>query len=80
MTTTELKELKVGDRVRWVSEAGHADGTVVEKKHGVATILWDDGVTKLCIGWRSSFDREKGKKLVKLPPAPTGNPCRPDRE
>lgn len=69
MTKDELRNLKVGDRVRWVSLGGNADGTVVEKSHGFAHIKWDDGAAKLVIGWRSQFDRDKGKNLVLLTPA-----------
>lgn len=67
MTKQELRDLKVGDRVRWNDLAGHVNGTVIEKSHGVATIVWDDGVAKFRIGWRSDFDRQKGKKLSLLP-------------
>lgn len=68
MSKDELRNLKVGDKVRWVSLGGECDGVVVEKSHGFAHIVWADGKGgKLVIGWRSQFDRDKGKNIVLLP-------------
>jgi hypothetical protein len=66
MTKDELRDMKVGDRVRWVGGSDHCDGTITEKKHGFARITWDDGAKVMVIGWRSNDDRARGKNIVKL--------------
>lgn len=70
MNAAELRGLKVGDRVRWVSPGGSCDGVVTEKVRGMARIRWADAQSEL-IGWRSSHDRARGKNIV-LVKAETG--------
>lgn len=67
MTRDELRELKPGDRVRWVSEnpSETSDGEVVEKRNGYNRIRWADGAVEI-LGWRSGVDRERGRNIVKI--------------
>jgi hypothetical protein len=71
MTRDELRDLKVGDRVRWSKPGDECDGTVAEKKYGFAHITWDDGAKVMVIGWRSKDDRARGKNITKLAEAET---------
>jgi len=64
MTKDELKALKVGDRVRWVSPGGSADGEVVERlKGGYFRIRWYDKQTEV-LNPRSGHDRTRAKNIM----------------
>jgi hypothetical protein len=67
MTITELRGLKVGDKVRWASPSStdRAEGEVIAKERGFARIRWADGKEEL-IGWRAEVDRARGKNIELL--------------
>lgn len=63
MTSEELKNLKVGDKVRWVSLGGTADGEVVERlKGGLFRIRWYDEYTEV-LNPRNGHDRTSAKNI-----------------
>lgn len=66
MTKQELRDLAVGDRVRWTVSGSECNGTVVKKAYGFAHIQWDDGAKTMIIGWRSKDDRARGRNLARL--------------
>jgi hypothetical protein len=70
MSRDELRNLKVGDRVRLSQPGGASTGTVVEKHHGVAFIVWDDGGGRWSLNWRAKWDRERARNIEKLPADP----------
>jgi hypothetical protein len=48
MTVTEAKNLKIGDRVKWLG----SPGTVISKSAVAFEIKWDDGTTPMIVGLR----------------------------
>ncbi len=68
MTREELKNLKVGDVVRWVSASGTADGKVIERlKGGHFRIRWYDAYTEV-LNPRNGHDRQRAKNIQVVKP------------
>ncbi len=66
MTKDELRNLRVGDKVRWVGKGTDTDtvtdGWVFEKFMGRSHIMWKDSISEW-IGWRASDDRQRAKNI-----------------
>lgn len=70
MSGSELRGLKVGDRVKLSQLGGTAFGTVARKFRGCIWVEWDDGGGKWVLNPRARFDRERALGLSLIPQKP----------